>query len=79
MADIATINVTEELRPAMCKVFTKPKTLEPIRCLVHVAKTGPHGGFCCEDEYGFMHEVDADLIQFLDSAERFDGICWEVG
>ncbi len=79
MADIATIKVTEELRPAMCKVFTKPKQAEWVRCLVHVTKHGTHGGFVCEDEYGMLHEAFDEGLKFLDSAGRFEEICWEVG
>ena len=72
MASVATITITEKVRPAMTKTGKK--------VLVHTGRVGPSvGGFVCEHEDGSMSElIHADLA-FLDSKGLFDQFCWEVG
>lgn len=71
MASVATITITEKVRPAMTKTGKK--------VLVHTGRVGPSvGGFVCEHEDGSMSELIQADFSFLDSRELFDEFCWEV-
>ena len=71
MTSIATITITEKVRPAMTKTGKK--------VLVHMGHVGPSvGGFVCEYEDGSMSELLQMDFRFLDSKELFDEFCWEV-
>lgn len=71
MADIATVTVRPEKRPAI---------LNGHRCFVYTAMQSLHGGFVVEFDDGTLGEVvqgiDAEF-RFLDSKEAFDTYCWE--
>ena len=71
MSDIATIRITADIRPA--KVNGR-------YCLVHMTLKSAHGGFVVEDEDGSISEAvpGIDGIRFIDSADKFEEICWEV-
>lgn len=72
MASVATITITEKVRPAMTKTGKK--------VLVHMGRVGPRvGGFVCEYEDGSMSELVQNDFRFLDSKELFDEFCWEGG
>lgn len=69
MTSVATITITEQVRPAMTKAGKK--------VLVHMGHVGPSvGGFVCEYEDGSMSELIQEDFVFLDSREMFDGFCW---
>lgn len=71
MTNVATITITEKVRPARTKAGKK--------VLVHMGHVGPSvGGFVCEYEDGSMSELLQKDFQFLDSKELFDEFCWEV-
>ena len=71
MTSVATITITEKVRPAMTKAGKK--------VLVHMGRVGPSvGGFVCEYEDGSMSELLQMDFNFLDSKELFDEFCWEV-
>ena len=78
MANIATVKVAEELRPAMYRAGNRLAGFHEEKCLVHVSKQGPHYGFVCETEDGYLLELQHDDFRFTDSKGRFDEICWEV-
>ena len=71
MSDIATIRITADIRPA--KVNGR-------YCLVHMTLQSAHGGFVVEDDDGSISEAvqGIDDIRFLDSADKFGEICFEV-
>lgn len=71
MSDIATIKITADMRPA--KVNGR-------NCLVYMTLQSVHGGFIVEYADGSISEAvqGIDDIRFLDSAEKFGEICWEV-
>ncbi len=70
MTSVATITITEKVRPAMTKAGKK--------VLVHMGRVGPSvGGFVCEYEDGSMSELVQMDFNFLDSKELFDKFCWE--
>ena len=71
MTSVATITITDKVRPAMTNTGKK--------VLVHMGHVGPSvGGFVCEYEDGSMSELLQIDFRFLDSKELFDEFCWEV-
>lgn len=71
MTSVATITITEKVRPAITKTGKK--------VLVHTGRVGPSvGGFVCEYEDGSMSELLQMDFSFLDSDELFSEFCWEV-
>jgi len=71
MTNVATIAITEKVRPAMTKTGKK--------VLVHMGRVGASvGGFVCEYEDGSMSELLEMDFRFLDSKELFDEFCWGV-
>jgi len=77
MSSIATISITEETRPAYCKVRVKPNESDWVRCIVHVGRIGNHGTWVCETDNGIVYEIPPDGVKFLDSAEKFGEIAWD--
>lgn len=71
MSDIATIKITADMRPAKVNGRT---------CLVHMTLQSAHCGFVVEYADGSISEAvqGIDDIRFLDSADKFDEVCWEV-
>ena len=71
MSDIATIRITADMRPA--KVNGR-------NCLVHMTMQSAHCGFVIEYADGSISEAvqGIDDIYFLDSADKFGEICWDV-
>ena len=71
MADIATVTVKPEKRPAI---------LNGQRCFAYTAMKSLHGGFVVEFEDGTLGEAVQGIdkeFRFLDSKEAFDAYCWE--
>lgn len=71
MSDIATIRITADIRPA---------EVNGRSCLVHMTLQSAHGGFVVEYADGSISEAVQGIhdIRFLDSADKFGEICWEV-
>lgn len=85
MANIATITINDDVRPAMIR-FPMSRTdsqgigyFTETRALVHMNHICSESAcYLCELPEGTLYEIKSTDIRFLDSQDRFNEIAWDA-